>query len=391
MACPIEYRADFRRETSLINLSRIRTITLVMTILSTLATLYLWFERWDGPHNTVPFYISMHMANSLVGLSFWLWSAWAAKSTDRSGRYGPGINLLFSCYVLAWAVLFSLLSQSMNGQITVYIIGLTSVAIMTYTNPGILAILFILANSLLNRLMPFFQTSPIQSASHLINSIYLTAAAWLVATILYNSRINDYRQKQVINQQFNELIAANQKLELLSTIDALTGIFNRRVFDESIDREWRRACRQKTLLAVALIDVDHFKDYNDSYGHLAGDTCLQVIAATIARQVKRPGDGLFRYGGEEFAIIMSDTNLEGAKSLCEKIRLEVENLAIPHLSSEFSRVSISVGVASTLPDPDQPYSGFIKRVDLLLYEAKKQGRNRVVDPLDHLSMNHSAS
>jgi diguanylate cyclase (GGDEF)-like protein len=382
MICPPQYLADFRLENIQINVSRLRIISLVLAVLSTLASIYLWFFRAHGQHFPVPFFVLMHLHNVVFGLVVYFSIIWMQKKFKRTIRFGPSINLLFLCYSLGWTIIFTLLSQAMNGQITVYVIGMTCVAIISFLDPRNLAIIYAVSNSLFLGFLPQFQSSESLRASHLINSMYMTAITWLIATILYNSRINNHIQKQVINRQFSELVLANKRLEHLSTIDALTGMYNRRVFDETIDKEWRRAARQKTELALAMIDIDHFKAFNDTYGHLAGDACLKTVSETIRSLVKRPGDALFRYGGEEFAIIMADSTLAGANLLCEKIRLAVADLAIPNQLSEYSSVTISIGVSSIIPDSRGLFSSYIHSVDQLLYKAKQLGRNIVVDHLD---------
>jgi diguanylate cyclase (GGDEF)-like protein len=168
-------------------------------------------------------------------------------------------------------------------------------------------------------------------------------------------------------------------LEDLSLVDGLTGIGNRRRFDEFLAREWRRSRRARTSLAVIRIDVDYFKPYNDQYGHVAGDDCLREVAATIAMLVRRPGDLCARYGGEEFAAILPHTDLAGARVLAERIRAAIMALEIAHGSSSVAPfVTISVGVAaSDAADAEEPDELMIQ-ADRRLYEAKAAGRNRVV-------------
>ncbi|MGB8843197.1 MAG: diguanylate cyclase [Aliidongia sp.] len=165
----------------------------------------------------------------------------------------------------------------------------------------------------------------------------------------------------------------------LSLVDGLTGIGNRRRFDEFLSREWRRSRRARTPLAVILIDVDYFKPYNDQYGHATGDDCLREVAATIAMLVRRPGDLCVRYGGEEFAAILPQTNLAGARVLAERIRSAVLALEIVHAKSAAAPVvTVSIGIAaSNAADADEP-DELLVEADRRLYEAKAAGRNRVV-------------
>jgi diguanylate cyclase (GGDEF)-like protein/PAS domain S-box-containing protein len=176
-----------------------------------------------------------------------------------------------------------------------------------------------------------------------------------------------------------ELKRYRDMLENLSAMDGLTGIANRRRFDETLDIEWRRAQRADAPLSFIMIDIDHFKPFNDNYGHPSGDECLRRVALGMAECVRRPMDLLARYGGEEFACILPDTDTEGAALLAERLRAKVEGLGIPHAFSPASdRVTISAGVATMIPTPDRKPEDLIRRADELLYQAKETGRNKIV-------------
>ena len=175
-----------------------------------------------------------------------------------------------------------------------------------------------------------------------------------------------------------KLEAANIKLKKLSFIDGLTGIANRRIFDEFLEKEWRRPLRNRKQLSLIMIDIDFFKKYNDTYGHQAGDDCLKQVAKTLSGVLKRPGDLAARYGGEEFAIILSETDSVNAKKLAEKARMELESLNMPHKNSENADyVTISLGTATTLPHRDLSIEDLLHAADKELYRAKNKGRNRV--------------
>jgi diguanylate cyclase (GGDEF)-like protein len=190
-------------------------------------------------------------------------------------------------------------------------------------------------------------------------------------------RIMEMRQALLATTR--ALDAANQELRRLSAVDGLTGIANRRHFDESLSREWRRAARARRPLTVILWDIDFFKQYNDVYGHQSGDTCLKAVANALAAEARRPGDRVTRFGGEEFAIILPDTDARGAAYIAERMRIAVVGLAIPHSGSTVARiVTASGGVASLVPQAEGGESELVHWADAALYEAKRAGRNRVV-------------
>lgn len=160
-------------------------------------------------------------------------------------------------------------------------------------------------------------------------------------------------------------------------IDSLTGVPNRRQFDESLTVEWGRATRQGTALSVVLLDVDFFKRYNDRYGHQAGDVCLQRVAATLKASLKRPGDLIARYGGEEFVCLLPDTDLCGALQLAERLGQQVLAQQIEHAASDVAPVlTVSLGVCSKAAGPEGSAAEFLREADAQLYLAKARGRNR---------------
>ena len=171
---------------------------------------------------------------------------------------------------------------------------------------------------------------------------------------------------------------AQTALEQLATRDGLTGIANRRSFDEKLGNEWKRERRDLRTLSLLMIDVDHFKRFNDTYGHQAGDHCLQQIAKVLEEVVLRPGDLVARYGGEEFAVILSATDAMGAGIVANRILERVTELAIPHSGGEGGHVSLSIGIATSLPQPDMTRESLITSADAALYKAKHAGRNRFV-------------
>lgn len=176
-----------------------------------------------------------------------------------------------------------------------------------------------------------------------------------------------------------ELKRHRDYLQRLSAMDGLTGIPNRRRFDEFLAAEWQRALRGRHALSVVLMDVDHFKNYNDTYGHGAGDECLKQVAQSVAACLPRRTDLAARYGGEEFVAVLPQTDHGGAVAVAERIRQGVESRGIEHSDSSVAdHVTVSVGVASITPSREDSAEALLKRADERLYQAKEGGRNRVV-------------
>ncbi len=209
---------------------------------------------------------------------------------------------------------------------------------------------------------------------------YALMAVILIAAYL----VNRSRQRQMsafaeIQKMQTKLEQSNQELAKISTTDGLTGLSNRRRFDEVAPHEWQRAMRKREPLAIAMVDVDFFKVYNDKYGHQAGDQALMAIAETLAKGLRDGSDFIARYGGEEFVILLPGQNAKGAYEVLERLRVDIEALAIPHIGSDASAViTISAGFAAFVPRPGVSLDNLIELADQSLYAAKRKGKNRVV-------------
>ncbi len=177
----------------------------------------------------------------------------------------------------------------------------------------------------------------------------------------------------------DKLVSLQRELEELSYKDGLTGVGNRRLFDSVLEDEWLKARRNQSPLALILIDIDYFKQYNDHYGHLQGDECLKRVAKALDLAATRSRDFLARYGGEEFVLVLPETDIEAALTVAERCRRQIFKEQIPHQRSEAGPVlSISIGVGSCIPGHAGEPRGLIELVDERLYQAKQQGRNRIV-------------
>lgn len=176
-----------------------------------------------------------------------------------------------------------------------------------------------------------------------------------------------------------QILRLQKELEELSFKDGLTGVANRRMFDSIIEVEWASARRSQKPLSLIILDIDHFKQYNDHYGHIQGDDCLRRVAQTLSSVGARARDFFARIGGEEFVLVLPETDAHAAKKIAERCRSEILGLQIPHESSSTSdRVTVSLGVGTIVPSHDANSITFIESVDRLLYQAKEEGRNRVI-------------
>ncbi|RYC28780.1 diguanylate cyclase [Lichenibacterium minor] len=201
--------------------------------------------------------------------------------------------------------------------------------------------------------------------------------SWVAEDAGFVVVLRDISKRKAAEEQLEGL---NAELERVARCDALTGLSNRRHFDEVLDSEWRRAKRDRGTVSLVLIDVDRFKLYNDHYGHQKGDACLRAVASAVAGSVRRPGDLTARYGGEELVIILTSTNESGAAQVAERVRDAIQSLGLPHIGNPAcgSVVTASLGCATLNPSDGEEPSALVAQADARLYEAKRTGRNRVV-------------
>ncbi|MGF6902012.1 sensor domain-containing diguanylate cyclase [Paraburkholderia sp. GAS348] len=202
--------------------------------------------------------------------------------------------------------------------------------------------------------------------------------AWIFGTLIAALDAAIIALAILFSQQLRQRRAAEEELRVLASTDGLTGLNNRRTFEEHAEEEWRRAQRNEWPLSMLLIDVDTFKGFNDLYGHSAGDDALIAVARCIGQSVRRPGDTAARYGGEEFAVLLPETDEAGAACIAEKIRAAVQALELRHVASSHHVLTISIGIACTRSQRFATSRALVNAADEALYEAKDAGRNRVL-------------
>ena len=218
---------------------------------------------------------------------------------------------------------------------------------------------------------------PVNHSMQEVFSELLTAYRRLYRQSSFLVKRSDKQQEQLrkLNEMKDQFL---EELETLSSTDGLTGIPNRRRFDEFLENEWQRATRSGQPLSLVLMDIDHFKQFNDNYGHAAGDECLIKVAAALSDSVHRPADLVARYGGEEFVCVLPETDYQGAEKMAWKILDNIVAVGVPHAhSSAADVVTMSLGVATIVPSDGTVPADLIKTADEHLYVAKESGRKQV--------------
>ncbi len=373
---------------------------------SGLATEFLWTDspRWTGISTGVCYSATFA---ALLTFTRHMLNTWkVAPRLDRLIKISIGIYLLIPFglavaypYLITWLTLFHLVTSALvlytglfcivkRQRSAIFFVAAFTVLCLGGTVGALRALAWVPTN--------FFTTNLLQLGS----SIEMLLLALALADRFNGMRLDKAKaQKEALEAQQRlvenlrssehiletrvaertaELQILNRKLEALSTTDGLTGIANRRRFDEVLANEWNRAERLAQPLALAMIDIDWFKKYNDRYGHQAGDECLQAVAAVLSANICRTGDLVARYGGEEFAFIAPATGGVIALDMARKVCAALQATALPHPMSVYGQVTVSIGIAAMVPNQQLSPDILLKSADEALYCAKKQGRNRAV-------------
>lgn len=296
------------------------------------------------------------------------------------------LQFIFISYILFWGGAISIVDQVSTGQITVYCVAAMSMAVMPYLKPKWSLIIYMYIHIIFIISLFCVKQSNLLLFTNVFYSSICVILSLIISTILFNSKLNDFNNKKLIeykNTELNkinlELIEVNSNLEELSCTDCLTGIANRRKFEDFISFEWDKCKANIAPLSAIMIDVDFFKLFNDNYGHQSGDYCLKKIGETLSSHLNTNHGIVARYGGEEFIIVLEGLSKSSALIEAEKIRKSIEALNIPHDFSPISdHVTISLGISSLIPSEDSSIKILIEKADMALYKAKKKNRNRAI-------------
>ncbi len=377
---PDQWRA-LHRQLTMGNVYRLRLLAWLAAGLNLVLIYFDWsMFQIAGPAADYPhlwaYQLSLRLL-TVAGALAYLAAVGRPADASRIGRRHRILVTVVTLYLLVAQAALTALIQPFQVGVAPYLIGVMVMAAFVRL-PGRRSLaVYSLTWLALAGLLLYFQRDLVQLSSDLLNSLCLTGLALILNRIIYVGRLKELWNQQELTKRQQELQEVNQALERMSYWDALTGVPNRRQLDEYLEREWKRAAREKAPLSFLMIDIDHFKDYNDAYGHQAGDDCLVRVAATLEAVGRRPGDLLARYGGEEFLAVLAGTSVEAARLLGERMRRAVLELNIAHAGSPQGRVTVSLGLASMVPVSGSGPGGLLDAADRAMYRAKHQGRNRL--------------
>ncbi|MDN6857417.1 GGDEF domain-containing protein [Pseudomonas sp. CAN2814] len=303
--------------------------------------------------------------------------AWIASRPRRNPplRYMQALTVAGSAVVLGFGVAITGTDQQVTSSITPFLMASVATALIILLRPRLAVTLYILALAAFELTMTLTQGSPQLRLSNQMGGLTICGIGLILSLILWHGHVRNLRQRQFLRQQRRELEEKNRQLEYLAGHDPLTGLFNRRQFDQLVAMELSRVARQPAPISLLMVDLDHFKFINDRYGHPLGDEVIRHTA-NLLRNYTRTGDSVARLGGEEFLLLLPDTSQPQARTIAEKVRRLLEETPLP-IKDNLLYLTASFGIACLEAGTPGTYEGLYAAADKALYKAKASGRNRV--------------
>ena len=290
----------------------------------------------------------------------------------------------FAAFGLVYCALVAGLGQQVRPSIGAYLLGVFAVSAFVHLNGRKALIAYTPAWAVLVALLWSYQSDALRWPD-IVNGTLMTLLGLVLSRVTYRGRLIELSNARLIESQRLELEKTNRRLtesnsllRHLSYVDALTEVPNRRWLDEFLTREWARSIRERTPISLIMADLDHFKRLNDARGHQAGDSCLAQVAAAFRKAIMRPADFLARYGGEEFAVVLPDTDIDGARIVAERLQDAVDDLVIELPDGSTTSITVSIGIACLNPTRSCLPDDLIAAADRALYQAKAGGRAQCV-------------
>ncbi len=382
-----QYRRPFIAELSKANVRRIKGTASAMIMIDAIVVLTFCIVKKEELRSfSDNMYLIFCALLFAVMLCYLIYFSVIGKNPEKNAGLIHVGAVSFAVLFLFGSAALSLLDRFQFGQMAIYTGGIMLSVLLFYIPPRILIPLCLLVHTLFITGLFVVQDSPELRFTNILVSTAVLILSLVTSWNVYNGRLEYFRRRAQIESKNRELTKLNQELqeanlelEKRSATDALTGLNNRRMFEEVISKEWERCKRYSITLSVIMMDVDHFKCFNDHYGHQIGDHCLHQIGMLLTKTVRFASDIAARYGGEEFIIALPYTDSEKAAALAERIRSEVERLKIDHEASHVAdHVTVSLGVSTTIPGEHNSPDELIYAADMALYEAKDKNRNCVI-------------
>jgi len=397
-----KYRKELTIKINRTNAANLSIISRTFVILQLLTIAFLIINQGKAlfiPSNIISF--ERYVVLGFGALVIFLLITKMEKDISKNGTGIVAAGIIFIVFILAWCAVISLLDQVSYGQIIVYVAAMISIAVVPIFQPYIIFPIYVAVQSVFILLIPMFQPSPKIVSGDIIYSTLVMILAVVISRMRYQNWVKVFENEKNIEEKNDELEKvntefgkineklkkANEKLKHLSQRDGLTNIFNRSMFDKTMNLEWNKCQRNQLPLSLLMIDIDLFKILNDTFGHQIGDYCLRQVADVLVFCANRSADVVSRYGGDEFAIILPQTDKDGALTIAKRLQENVAALIIPEIDCQACQsLTISIGVSCIVPSENISIEELIKNADQALYEAKKARNDIQFQSVDKLEV-----
>ena len=397
------YQQDFALEISRFNLKRGKSFVLIIVSIEIILLSLLVINKSSSTVFRYSQYAFMYALMIIVSIVFWVVLSYLEKRIEDDPYYVKILDVSatgFIVFGMVWGAVISLMDQALYGNIVVFLVNVFITTFIFYIKPTKILLAQVFATAVLFIGLPYYQPSANLLIGHYANASIFLIFLWYLSRTNYIGLMQNFLNQKIIEEKSseltqantrllkeiqiservqNELKTANQQLRVIASLDALTGIPNRRRLDEVLLELWNMAVEKELPFSIMMIDIDFFKLYNDTNGHLAGDRCLRAVAEVLNSCRRESLDFVARFGGEEFLFIAVGFTREVSLLLAEKIRSEVEALGIKHPTSSVApMITVSIGLSHLYPNQEDKPDVILEKADQALYQAKANGRNRLV-------------
>lgn len=396
------YQSEFQLEMSRLNLQRGKLFAAIIIGIELILLIILLLDGTQHTSFKYNWYAFMYIlmisvtAVILTAFSFLYKKINSDQSVLKKLHF---LTTSYATFLMIWGAVISLNDQALYGCIVVFLMNVLIASMMFYIRPVYEFISLSIATAFFYIGLPYYQPSWEVLIGHYVNTSIFIVFTWFLARANYLNFVRSFMNQKLIEEKSdllaysnNELVkeiqsreqtqkeleVVNEQLMIISTLDALTGIPNRRRLDEVLQEQWKKAVAEQLPISIMMIDIDFFKLYNDTNGHLAGDRCLQMVAEVMNECRRGPDDFVARFGGEEFLFVAMGISKKETMLLGERIRLEIAALGIQHPNSPVEQwITVSLGISHILPSENDKLIKVLEQSDRALYRAKSAGRNQL--------------
>lgn len=397
------YQHEFLLEIASLNLQRGKLFARVIIGIELILLLILLASQNKHTSFEYNWYAFMYLLMIIVTAGVLSIITYIDKHLTQDEHYIKTLEISLTSYaifLMIWGAMVSFNDQALYGSIVIFIVNVFIASVMFYLKPVYTFLALLISSVIFFIGLPFYQPELEILIGHYVNTSVFLVFIFFLARANYMAFVNNFLNQKLIEEKTvqlthanaelikeiqsrkqtqKELETANEQLMIISKLDALTGIPNRRRLDEVLQEQWIIAMEKQLPISFMMIDIDFFKLYNDTYGHLAGDHCLQAVADVLHRCLRVPSDFVARFGGEEFLFIAVGMSEKETVMLGERIRSEIEMLDIEHKSSPVvPRITVSLGISHALPAKSVKVTKLLEQADEALYKAKSAGRNQLI-------------